>query len=131
MRSSLQEAIWSYLRLPSVILEVCLQALRLATLNALPVPMLRQVYARGSRGPQKGDFARDIFKKREDGDANSYARGSKIAISLGTSSKNGKMTMSARCCSGVFPSKTSGNCVFLGSWRTLDLCWGLWGGSKW
>ena len=71
MRSSLQGAIWSYLWLPSVILEVCLQALRLATLNALPVPMLRQVYLQGFRGPKNSDFARDILKKWEDGAVNS------------------------------------------------------------
>ena len=28
----------------SAILEICFQALKLATLSALPVPMLRQVY---------------------------------------------------------------------------------------
>ena len=35
--------------LSSAILETCLQALKLATLSALPVPMLRQVYLRGQK----------------------------------------------------------------------------------
>ena len=58
--------------LSSAILETCLQALKLATLSALPVPMLRQVYVEGFGGP-------------------------KTAFSLGTSSKNGPMTMLTRC----------------------------------
>ena len=50
--------------LSSAILETCLQALKLATLSALPVPMLRQVYAEApgalsgvSRGLINGVFA--------------------------------------------------------------------------
>ena len=55
----------------SAILEICLQALRLATLSALPVPMLRQVYVGPSRGLKNGDSARDVLKKRPHGDVNS------------------------------------------------------------
>ena len=35
--------------LSSAILETCLQALRLATFSALPVPMLRQVHLQGQK----------------------------------------------------------------------------------
>ena len=48
----------------SAILEIWFQALRLAALSALPVPMLRQVYVNGV-------FALDVLQKREDGDVNS------------------------------------------------------------
>ena len=52
----------------SDILEIWSQALRLATLSALPVPMLRQVFA--WRIYVNGVFAWDVFQKREDGDVN-------------------------------------------------------------
>ena len=58
----------------SAILEICLQALRLATLSALPVPMLRQVYLQGLEGPENGDFAKDILKKWAHGHVSSMLR---------------------------------------------------------
>ena len=63
---------WGHLGIPSAIWEVWLHAFKLTTLSALPVPMLRQVYVGGFRGPE-------------------------TAISFETSSKNGPMTMSTRC----------------------------------
>ena len=68
MMSSLQEAILIHLGVPSAILEICVHALKLATLSALPVPMLRQVYVGAPRGAQNRDFARDTLPKWEDGD---------------------------------------------------------------
>ena len=53
------------------VLEIWFQALRLATLSALPVPMLIQVYVEGFGPPRNGDFARDIPPKWEDGDVSS------------------------------------------------------------
>ena len=47
----------------SAILEIWFQALRLAALSALPVPMLRQV-------SDNGVFAWDVLKKRAYGDVN-------------------------------------------------------------
>ena len=61
---------WGHLGIHSAIWEVWLHALKLATLSALPVPMLKQVYVEGfgspkggSRGFENGDFARDILQK--------------------------------------------------------------------
>ena len=54
-----------------VVLEMWFQALRLATLSALPVPMLIQVYLQGLMGLKNGDFARDVLRKWEDGDVRS------------------------------------------------------------
>ena len=71
VKSYLQAVILIHLGLVSAIFEICLQALRLATLSALPVPMLRQVYLQGLYGALNGDFARDILKKWEDGDIHS------------------------------------------------------------
>ena len=47
----------------SALLETCVQALRLVTFSALPVPMLRQVYLQGFYGLEKGVFARDVLQK--------------------------------------------------------------------
>ena len=71
MMSFLREAVLTLSWLSSAILESCLRALTLSTLNALPVPMLRQVYVGAPRAPQNGDFARDMLPKWEDGDVSS------------------------------------------------------------
>ena len=47
----------------SALLDSHVRALKIATLNALPVPMLRQVYLQGSYGLQNGVFAADILQK--------------------------------------------------------------------
>ena len=47
----------------SAISEIFFQAVRLATLSALPVPMLRQVYLQGVYGLENGVFARDVLNK--------------------------------------------------------------------
>ena len=67
---------WGHLGIPSAVWEIWLHALRLATLSALPVPMLRQVY-------QKRRFRSGRVQKM-------FFRGSQMAFSLGTSSKNGR-----------------------------------------
>ena len=61
---------WGHLGIHSAIWEVWLHALKLATLSALPVPMLKQVYV-GVWAPQNSDFVRDIIKKRSHDDVNS------------------------------------------------------------
>ena len=47
----------------SAISEIFFQAVRLSTLNALPVPMLRQVYFQGLYGFENGVFAREVLQK--------------------------------------------------------------------
>ena len=64
---------WGHLGIHSAIWEVWLHVLKLTTLSALPVPMLKQVYVRASLGAQNGVFARDVFEKREDDDVNSMS----------------------------------------------------------
>ena len=48
-----------------------------------------------------------------------------MAISLGTSSKNGKLAVSTRCCSGAFPSRGH----LEPSWGHLGLSWAILGRS--
>ena len=47
---------WGHLGIHSAIWEVWLHALKLATLSALPVPMLKQVYVEAFSGAPKGRF---------------------------------------------------------------------------
>ena len=68
---------WGHLGMHSAIWEVWLHVLKLATLK------------RASRSNAKTGLSSYIFKA---------FRGSKIAFSLGTCAKNGKMAVSARCC---------------------------------
>ena len=53
---------WGHLGIHSAIWEVWLHALKLATLSALPVPMLKQVYLHGSYGLKNGISARDVLE---------------------------------------------------------------------
>ena len=61
---------WGHLGIHSAIWEVWLHALKLTTLSALPVPMLKQVYLQSLSGLQNDVFARDVLPKREDDDVN-------------------------------------------------------------
>ena len=48
---------WGHLGMPLAIWEIWLHVLRLATLSALPVPMLRQVYLEGLKTYEKRTFS--------------------------------------------------------------------------
>ena len=62
---------WGHLGIPSAVWEIWLHALRLATLIALPVPMLRQVDLEGFQALKNGVFAREVCNKWEVGGVSS------------------------------------------------------------
>ena len=62
---------WGHLGIPSAIWEVWLHALKLTTLSALPIPMLRQISLEGVGGPETAFSLGTSSKKRARNDAQS------------------------------------------------------------
>ena len=58
---------WGHFGIHSAIWEVWLHVLKLTTLSAVPVPMLKQVYLEGFWALKNGVFAREVCKKWEVG----------------------------------------------------------------
>ena len=72
-----------------------------ASTNALPVPMLRQVYVKPCEGPVRGPRAP---RRGPKGSQEDPQGGSKMVILRGRSSKNGKLAMSTPLLNNIFLS---------------------------